>query len=300
MQPDLTGSPDAADSTTPEPKARVHRDIVSFVRRSDRMNPSQQKAWDRHAADWIVPVATVDTETSVAPDQRLDLTALFGRDAPLAVEIGSGTGESLAAMAARHPQWNILAFEVFQPAVASTMSRLGRDGLTNVRIVMNDASAGLRHLLGAGSITELCTFFPDPWHKTRHHKRRLVQADFAALVASRLVDERSDEGPGRWRLATDWDDYGHWLHSVLDAEPGLVNPHLPPADRPRAETCTTEQPCTPDKPCDYAGWAPRHEGRPVTKFEAKGLAAGRVVRDLTYLRRTSSDQSTSNEHCHDR
>ncbi|MGJ6981279.1 tRNA (guanosine(46)-N7)-methyltransferase TrmB [Aestuariimicrobium soli] len=246
----------------PDDRPRVHREVVSFVRRSDRMNPSQQKAWARHADDWLVPVATLETETSVAPDQPLDLPALFGRTAPLAVEIGTGTGESLAAMASAHPDWNILAFEVFQPAVASAMNLLGREGITNVRFVMNDAAAGLRHLLGPDSITELWTFFPDPWHKTRHHKRRLVQAEFASLVASRLVPATGDTLGGLWRLATDWDDYAEWLREVLDAEPGLVNVHA-------ADT----------------GWAPRLGLRPITKFEAKGLRAGRIVRDLTYARR---------------
>lgn len=259
-QPDPT--PDRASDRAGR---RVQRQVVSFVRRSDRMNPPQQKAWARHADQWLVPVTTLETETSVAPDQRLDLTALFGREAPLAVEIGTGTGESLAAMATAHPDWDILAFEVFQPAVASAMNLLGREGIGNVRFVMNDAAAGLRHLLPPGSITELWTFFPDPWHKTRHHKRRLVQPDFAALVASRLVPATGDTLGGLWRLSTDWEDYAQWLREVLDAEPALVNPHAGP---------------------DADGWAPRLGLRPITKFEAKGLRAGRTVRDLTYARRT--------------
>jgi tRNA (guanine-N7-)-methyltransferase len=264
---------------TPVPSgtARVHREVVSFVRRSDRMNPSQQKAWARHADDWLVPVSPLETETSVAPDQPLDLPALFGRAAPLAVEIGTGTGESTEALARAHPEWNILAFEVFQPAVASAMNLLGREGHTNVRFAMNDAAAGLRHLLDEGAVTELWTFFPDPWHKTRHHKRRLVRAEFAALVASRLAPS------GVWRLATDWDDYAHWLHTTLDSEPGLRNPHLPAG----AAHCPA---VSEDGSCDYAGWAPRLALRPITKFEAKGLAAGRSVHDLTYTRRSTEPE----------
>ena len=245
----------------PDTRPRVQRQVVSFVRRSDRMNPSQQKAWARHADEWLVPVAILETETSVAPDQRLDLTALFGREAPLAVEIGTGTGETLEAIAAAHPEWNILAFEVFQPAVASAMNLIGRHGHTHVRFVMNDAAAGLRELVPPGSITELFTFFPDPWHKTRHHKRRLVQEEFAALVASRLVPPSQGRPGGVWHLATDWEDYAEWLREVLDAEPALANEH--------------------------GDWAPRLDLRPITKFEAKGLKAGRIVRDLTY-RRTAS------------
>lgn len=264
------------DSTPDRP--RVHRQVVSFVRRSDRMNPSQQKAWARHADEWLVPVETVETETSVAPDQTLDLTALFGREAPLAVEIGTGTGESLAALAAAHPDWNVLAFEVFQPAVASAMNLLGREGLTNVRFVMNDAAAGLRHLLPPDSITELWTFFPDPWHKSRHHKRRLVQPEFAALVASRLVPATADHLGGVWRLATDWEDYAEAMVETLNGEPALVNPH---ASTPESSTPNAESP----RP-HTTGWAPRLGLRPITKFEAKGLRAGRTVRDLTYVRCT--------------
>lgn len=232
------------------------------MRRSARMNASQEKAWQAWHASRVVPVAQGQTETSVAPQPPLDWAEVFGRRAPLLVEIGSGTGESLVSMARQHPQANVVAFEVFQPAVASTLGRMAREGVDNVRIVMADGQQGLEHLFEPASISELWLFFADPWHKSRHHKRRLVSPEFAQLVRSRLVTD------GRWRLATDWQDYAEWMREVLDAAPGLVNEHLDPADP------------------EHTGWAPRLELRPLTKYERKGLAAGRTIRDLTY-RKTS-------------
>lgn len=244
------------DATTARGEAtepRVQREVVSFVRRSSRMNASQAKAWQRLHERWVVPVRTEQTTTSVAADQRLALDTLFGRRAPLTVEIGSGNGESLVAMAALRPDHNVLAFEVFEPQVASTLSRLDRHGVDNVRIVPHDAQAGLEHLLGPDSIDELWIFFADPWHKTRHHKRRLIGPEFAALIATRLVPG------GVLRLATDWEDYALWMREVLDATAGLTNEH--PGD-----------------------WAPRLADRPVTRFEQRGLDAGRTIHDLTYRR----------------
>lgn len=234
----------------PRSEHRVHREVVSYVRRSARMNPSQAKAWETHAPRLVVTVPPRELSTSVHPDAHVDWEALFGRRARIAVEIGSGRGEALVALAELHPDWNIVAFEVFQPAVASTLSRIARHGVDNVRIVLANGVEGLERLFPPRSITELWTFFPDPWHKPRHHKRRLVSAEFAALAASRLT------AGGVWRLATDWADYADAMRAVLDAAPGLVNAH--------------------------DGWAPRFAERPVTKYEDRGLAAGRTVRDLEY------------------
>ncbi len=226
--------------------------MVSYVRRSARMNESQQKAWDMLADRLVIRVPARELSTSVHPDAHIDWAAEFGREAPLLVEIGSGRGEARVALAEQHPGANIVAFEVFQPAVASTLSRINRHGVTNVRVVLANGVEGLEHLFTPGSVTELWTFFPDPWHKPRHHKRRLVSPEFAALVASRLADD------GVWRLATDWDDYAEAMREVLDPAPGLVNVH--------------------------DGWAPRWEPRPLTKYEQRGLDAGRAVHDLTYRR----------------
>ena len=232
---------------------RVHREVVSYVRRSARMNESQQRAWDAHASRWVIKVPQRELSTSIAADAAVDWAARFKRDAPLAVEIGSGAGENLAALALARPDLNIVAFEVFTPAVASTLARLAREGVDNVRIVVANGEEGLALLVPPAGLHELWTFFPDPWHKARHHKRRLVSAEFAALVASRLTAD------GVWRLATDWADYAEAMRETLDAAPALRNLH--------------------------DGWAPRFAGRPITKYEQRGLDAGRTIYDLCYRRR---------------
>ena len=216
------------------------------------MNASQEKAWDALADRFVLRVPARELSTSVHPDAHIDWDAEFGRSAPVFVEIGSGRGEALVALAEQHPEANVVAFEVFQPAVASTLSRINRHRVTNVRVVLANGAEGLEHLFAPASITEVWTFFPDPWHQPRHHKRRLVSPEFAALVASRLTDA------GLWRLATDWDDYAQAMREVLDVAPGLANVH--------------------------GGWAPRWSERPLTKYEQRGLDAGRTVHDLTYRR----------------
>ncbi|MFV0405747.1 MAG: tRNA (guanosine(46)-N7)-methyltransferase TrmB [Propioniciclava sp.] len=242
-----------------ESHRRVHREVVSYVRRSARMNPSQQQAWDRLAGKLVIPVLPRELSTSIHPDAQVDWVAVFGRTAPLLVEIGSGRGEALVALAEQHPEANVVGFEVFQPAVASTLSRINRAGVTHARVVMANAVEGLSRLFAPSTLTEVWTFFPDPWHKTRHHKRRIVNPDVAALVSSRLMPA------GLWRLATDWADYATSMRTVLDSAPDLENVH--------------------------PGWAPRFAERPLTKYEARGLEAGRTVYDLTY-RRTPVPQPT--------
>ena len=231
---------------------RLHRDVVSFVRRSTRMNESQSNAWARHRDSFVVDVERGAMSTSIADTASVEWPAVFGRDAPLVVEIGSGAGDSLVPMAAGRQDSNVVAFEVFEPAVASTLGRLAREGVGNVRVVVADGAQGLAKLFADGAVSELWTFFADPWHKKRHHKRRLVGTDFADVVAAKL------EPGGLWRLATDWEDYALWMREHLDQHPKLVNEH--------------------------GGWAPRLVERPVTKYESKGLAAGRQVYDLTYRR----------------
>jgi tRNA (guanine-N7-)-methyltransferase len=153
-------------------------------------------------------------------------------------------------MAAARPAYDVLAFEVWRPGVASTFLHLEESGATNVRVLSVDAVWCLEHLFGPGRLAELWTFFPDPWHKKRHHKRRLVTPGFAALAASRLA-------PGSaWRLATDWPDYAEQIRTVLDDEPLLEG-----------------------------GEVERWAERPVTKFERRGLAEGRPVADFCYTRR---------------
>ena len=216
------------------------REVLSYARRGSRLTARQQAAWDAHHERWVIPDEAVD-------EPGFDLAAWFGRSAPLVVEIGSGVGEATTALAARRPEVDVLAFEVWRPGVANTLGLLADAGVENVRLLGVDAVWALEHLFVADSVEELWTFFPDPWPKKRHHKRRLVSAAFARLAASRL------RPGGLWRLATDWPEYAAHMREVLDAEPGLEGG---PVER----------------------WA----DRPLTRFERKGIAAGRPIVDLAY------------------
>ena len=241
------------ESAVERAELRARRDVVSFVRRSNRMRPNQRRAWEAYRDRFVLEVPRLNSSTSVHPAASLDLEKAFGRDAELIVEIGPGTGESLVPMAKARPQANVLAFEVYQPAIARMLAQLARNGLDNVRIVEADAVAAMEYLVPVRSVDELWLFFPDPWHKARHHKRRLLTPDFAALSAARL------KPLGIWRIATDWADYAERMREVLDSDPSFANLHP-------------------------SGWAPRWDGRPVTHFEQRGLDAGRQIFDLAYRR----------------
>ena len=217
------------------------------------MRVGQRRAWENYRDSFVIDVPRLETSTSVRPDCDLDLDEEFGRQAPLIIEIGPGTGESLVPMARARPESNILAFEVYQPAIARLINGLVAEEVDNVRLIAADAVAGLTHLLPERAVDELWTFFPDPWPKARHHKRRLIQPAFADLVASRLKYR------ARWRLATDCASYAESIRGVLDDHPGLVAEH------------------------EYDG-APRWASRPPTRFEQRGVLAGRPVFDLTYRR----------------
>ena len=217
-------------------------ELRTYTRRGSRFTARQQDAWERLADEWVIPDEAVD-------DPAFSLARWFGREAPIIVEIGSGIGEATAALAAARPDHDVLAFEVWRPGVADTLSQLERTGATNVRMISVDAVWSVEHLFGPDSISELWTFFPDPWPKKKHHRRRLVTPAFASRVATRLV-------PGAtWRLATDWPDYAEQMREVLDAESRLVGG---PVER----------------------WAER----PVTKFERRGLKEGRPSADFRYAR----------------
>src|SRR5688572_8248669 len=207
-----------ADPARATPPARPHqrlsedgrrmREVLSYSRRGSRFTPSQAAAWEAHAASWVIPDEAVD-------DPGFALVDWFGREAPLIVEIGPGVGEATGVLAAARPGHNVLALEVWRPGVASALAEVATAGAINVRFCAVDAAWVLRHLVAPDSLTELWTFFPDPWPKARHHKRRLVDAGFAALAASRL------RPGGTWRLATDWADYAEQMRTLLDAEPRL-------------------------------------------------------------------------------
>jgi tRNA G46 methylase TrmB len=169
--------------------------VLTYSRRGSRFTPSQQQSWDAHHLDWVVPDEAVDTADFC-------LSGIFGREAPLIIEIGSGIGEATAVLAAARPDCNVLALEVWRPGVAHTLGLLAATGAENVRMLSIDAVWFLGQHVEPGSLEELWTFFPDPWPKKRHHKRRLVSPEFARLVSTRLrpgglgrVCRSDDAGP---------------------------------------------------------------------------------------------------------
>lgn len=241
--PDVDRSPPARPHLKLTESGRRVREVLTYSRRGSRFTPRQEAAWEAHHEAWVIPDEAVDVPGFSFADR-------FEREAPMVVEIGSGVGEATVALAAARPDHNVLALEVWRPGVADTLARLAETGVDNVRLCSVDAVWCAEHLLAPESLAELWTFFPDPWHKARHHKRRLVKAEYAALLASRLA-------PGAlWRLATDWAEYAEQMVEVLDAEPLLDG-----------------------------GVVERWSERPVTKFERRGLTAGREPVDLRYRRR---------------
>ncbi|MFD1083251.1 tRNA (guanosine(46)-N7)-methyltransferase TrmB [Micromonospora andamanensis] len=188
----------------------------------------------------------------VADADPFDPVGLFGRRAPLVVEIGSGMGDATAEMAAADPDRDYLAVEVHTPGIANLLDLIHLRDLGNVRIVEGDAME-LLDLLPPASLDAVHVFFPDPWPKSRHHKRRLIQPTHVARLRSRLAVG------GTLHCATDWAEYAESMRATLDADPGLVNA--------------------------YDGYAPRPASRPVTRFERRALRAGRPVADLVYRRR---------------
>ncbi|HSE70274.1 MAG TPA: tRNA (guanosine(46)-N7)-methyltransferase TrmB [Nocardioidaceae bacterium] len=220
--------------------------VLTYTRRGSRLNEKQAAAWERRRDEWWVPDDAVDADD-------FEIRSCFDDpSAPLVVEIGSGIGEATAALAAARPSCNVLAFEVWHPGVAETFLRLEEAGVKNVRMVSVDAVWSMEHLLGEAEVHELWTFFPDPWPKKRHHRRRLVNPSFARLAASRL------EPGGLWRLATDWSEYAEQMVEVLEAEELFESL--------------------------YDGPAPRWADRPLTRFERRGNRAGRPITDLAYRR----------------
>ncbi len=218
--------------------------IRSFVVRAGRMGPGQARALATLAPRFVVPFA----------DRPVDFAPIFGRVAPLVVEIGFGMGAATAAIAAASPAVDFLGIEVHPPGVGALLQRIDEARLTNVRIVRHDAVEVLESMIAPQSLAGIHVFFPDPWHKKRHHKRRLIQPPFVRLLASRLA-------PGATlHCATDWDPYAEQMLAVLSAEPALVN-------------------------AGGAGFAPRPASRPLTKFEQRGLARGHGVRDLVFAKR---------------
>jgi tRNA (guanine-N7-)-methyltransferase len=187
--------------------------------------------------------------------QPLSLDALFGRSAPRTLEIGFGNGEHLAALAATHPERDYLGVEVHRPGVGHLFMLAEKSGITNLRASAHDAVEVLREQIAPGALDEVLVLFPDPWHKKRHHKRRLIQAPFVELVASRMA------AGGVFRLATDWEPYAQQMLEVLAASKGSFTNLSPTGD-----------------------WMPRPDERAPTRFEKRGTRLGHGVWDLAFKR----------------
>lgn len=219
------------------------RPIRSYVLRQGRVTGAQQRARETLLPQFGIPYSR----------ELLDLTRVFGRAAPRILEIGTGMGETSARIAAAHPENDYIGIEVHAPGVGSLLNRIVELGLANIRVIQHDAVEVLRDMIPPTALDGVHIFFPDPWPKKRHHKRRMIQPLFVALLASRMK-------PGAYlHVATDWEDYAQQILDVLSAEPLLAN------------TCS--------------GFAPRPEWRAQTKFESRGLRLGHGVWDVIFLRR---------------
>jgi len=219
------------------------RHIRSFVLRAGRVSVAQQRAIDTWLPRYGIPYIT----------RQLDLDQAFGRKAPKIFEIGFGMGDSTATIAAAHPEIDYLALEVHTPGVGNLLKLIDSEQLNNIRIMQHDAVEVLRDMIADGTLDGVHIFFPDPWHKARHNKRRLIQAPFIAQLVQKLK-------PGGYiHVATDWQDYAEQVLRVLSEEPQLEN--------------------------TAADYAPRPDYRPLTKFEQRGLRLGHGVWDLVFRRK---------------
>lgn len=232
---------------TPDYDPRLFPRVTAYRFRRGTLRPGQQRNWEEHWPTYGRNVA----------DELVDQQALFGRVAPLIVEIGSGAGTSTAAMAADEPDVDVIAVEVYQPGLAQLLGMVLREGLENVRMIRGDGVDVLTNMIAPASLTGVRVFFPDPWPKARHHKRRLLQSGTFELIASRL------RPGGVLHVATDHADYAGWIAETGDAEPALER-----------LDATTE-----------AGHVPFSLKRPVTKFEGKGLQEERVINEFLWRRR---------------
>lgn len=218
------------------------RRIRSYVLRQGRMSDAQRRAYDEGMQYWGI---------SYGP-AILDFEKAFARKAPVILEIGFGMGRTTAEIAHAHPENNYLGVEVHTPGVGSLLKEIRALALDNIRIVQHDAVEVLTHMIGDDSLSGIHIYFPDPWPKKRHHKRRLIQPELVGLLARKLV-------PGGYlHCATDWEDYAVQMLEVLSDEPMLKNAS--------------------------DGFSPRPEWRPVTKFEQRGLKLGHGVWDVLFSR----------------
>ncbi|MBD3892490.1 tRNA (guanosine(46)-N7)-methyltransferase TrmB [Hydrogenophaga sp.] len=248
MTPHTPAPCPANDPCAPAVVAQLpHRRLVkSYVLRAGRTTQAQARAYLAYGARFLLDYAP----------GGFDATAAFGRSAPLVLEIGFGMGAATAHIAAQRPQDNFLCCEVHEPGVGALLKLAGEQGLENIRILRHDAVEVLEHMLDDRSLDGVHIFFPDPWHKTKHHKRRLIQAPWVKRLAARLK-------PGGYlHLATDWQPYAQHMLDVLQAQELLYNTAAPAGD----------------------GYVPKPAYRPLTKFENRGLKLGHGVWDLVFRR----------------
>ncbi|HEY1042310.1 MAG TPA: tRNA (guanosine(46)-N7)-methyltransferase TrmB [Telluria sp.] len=219
-----------------------HR-IRSFVTRAGRLSTAQARALEELGPKYLIEYAK----------SPLDTAAVFGRKAPVILEIGFGMGNTTIHIAKVMPEKDFIGVEVHTPGVGSLLKQIGEEGISNLRAIQHDAVEVLDHMIADGSLAGVHVFFPDPWHKARHNKRRLIQPEFVAKLCAKIA-------PGGYlHLATDWEDYAIQMLEVLSAEPALQN--------------------TAD------GYAPQPAYRPLTKFENRGLKLGHGVWDLVFVKR---------------
>lgn len=231
--------------TMNQPLPPLPRPIRSYVLRQGRISHAQQRAYDSLLPRFGIPYQAA----------RIDPSQVFERNAPIVLEIGFGMGESTAQIAQARPDLDFIGVEVHTPGVGSLLKQIEERGLSNVRVIQHDAVEVLQHMIGENTLAGVHIFFPDPWPKLRHHKRRLIQPDFVRLIASRL------QPGGYLHAATDWQAYAEHILTILSQEPLLEN--------------------TADE------YAARPDYRPLTKFEQRGLKLGHGVWDIVFRKRAS-------------
>ncbi len=223
-----------------------HRHIRSFVRRDGRITPAQKNALQTLSARYCIEPGS----------ELLDLDQLFGRHAPRHLEIGCGVGETILELARRHPENDYLGMEVYRSGIGNLLALLEKDGITNVRMLCEDAVQLLSHNIAPQSLDAVYIYFPDPWPKKRHHKRRLIQPGFIDLLHARLTTA------GRLFIGTDWEDYADHIRALMLDQPGFIN--------------------LAGRDC----YAPRPDWRPLTRYERRALRLQHVIRDFAFARQT--------------
>jgi tRNA (guanine-N7-)-methyltransferase len=231
----------------------LHKHIKSFVIRSGHITDAQRNTRARLTPLWGIQYRP----------ELIDFKAIFGNDHPVILEIGFGMGETTAAMAAVHPEWNFLGIEVYPAGVGALLSRIEKEDLKNIRVMEHDVVDVLAHMIPDESLAAVHIYFPDPWPKKRHHKRRLIQPGLVQRLCAKLAAE------GYIHMATDWPEYAEQMLEVLSAEPLLQN--------------------TSPK----GGFAPRPQWRPLTKFEQRGIRLGHPVADLLFQKTPAAASTTS-------